>query len=150
MENIVEVDSTNSVARFAPDEAALRQAATEGFRSVVNFRTSEERQGISPEEERRLVEEAGLTYLHHPVAPNALDDALVDGFRRKLADLPGPVLFHCASGKRAGAMVLMALAARDGLDGIAALAKGREIGLDLSQDEIGRFVRGYVDRKLGS
>ncbi|MBB3713716.1 uncharacterized protein (TIGR01244 family) [Limimaricola variabilis] len=147
MDNVVEIDSNHSVARFAPDEAALRQAADQGFRSVVNFRTAEEKQEITPDEERRLAEAAGLTYLHHPVAPDALDDALVDDFRQKLADLPGPVLFHCASGKRAGAMTLMALAAREGLDGDAAIAKGRECGLDLSQEKIGQFVKDYADRK---
>ena len=42
------------VARFAPDEAGLRQAAEEGFRSVVNFRTSEEKQEVTPGEEITL------------------------------------------------------------------------------------------------
>lgn len=150
MDNIVPIDSNHTVARFAPDEATLKQAAEEGFRSVVNFRTSGEKQEVTPDEERRLVEEAGLTYLHHPVAPDALDDALVDDFRRKLADLPKPVLLHCASGKRASAMTLMALAAQEGLDGDAVIEKGRESGFDLSQEQIGQFVKDYADRKSGA
>lgn len=150
MDNIVPIDSNHTVARFAPDEATLKQAAEEGFRSVVNFRTSEEKQEVTPDEERRLVEEAGLTYLHHPVAPDALDDALVDDFRHKLADLPKPVLLHCASGKRASAMTLMALASQEGLDGDAAIEKGRESGFDLSQEQIGQFVKDYADRRSGT
>ncbi|WP_341212844.1 sulfur transferase domain-containing protein [uncultured Limimaricola sp.] len=150
MDNIVPIDSNHTVARFAPDEASLKQAAEEGFRSVVNFRTSEEEQEVTPDEERRLVREAGLTYLHHPVAPDALDDALVDDFRRKLADLPKPVLLHCASGKRASAMALMALAAQEGLDGDAVIEKGRESGFDLSQEQIGQFVKDYADRTSGA
>lgn len=150
MENVIEIDSNHSVARFAPDAATLRQAAERGFQSVVNFRTAEEKQEITPEEERRIAEEAGLKYLHHPVSPEALDDKLVDDFRRKLADLPGPVLVHCASGKRAGAMTLMALAAEEGLNGEAAIEKGRASGLDLSQEQIGQFVKGYADRKSGA
>lgn len=150
MDNTVTIDRNYSIARFAPDEAGLRQAAEEGFRSVVNFRTSEEKQEVTPEEERRIAEEAGLAYLHHPVSPDALDDALVDDFRRKMSELPQPVLLHCASGKRAGAMTLMALAADRGLDGEAALAMGRENGLDLTQEQIGRFVKDYADRKSGA
>ncbi len=147
MDNTVTIDRNYSIARFAPDEATLRQAAEEGFRSVVNFRTAEEKQDVTPEEERRIAEEAGLTYLHHPVSPEALDDALVDDFRRSLDDLPQPVLLHCASGKRASAMTLMARAAEEGLDGEAALAKGRENGLDFTQEKIGQFVKDYADRK---
>lgn len=150
MDNTVTIDSQHSVARFAPDEAGLRQAAEQGFRSVVNFRTADEKQEVTPDEERRIAEEAGLAYLHHPVSPEALDDALVDEFRRSLGDLPQPVLLHCASGKRAGAMTLMALAAEKGLDGDAAIEKGRESGLDLSQEQIGQFVRTYADRKSGA
>ncbi|EYD72149.1 hypothetical protein Lokhon_00939 [Limimaricola hongkongensis DSM 17492] len=150
MENVVEIDSNHSIARFAPDEAALRQAAEKGFRSVVNFRTAEEKQEVAPDEERRIAEDAGLTYLHHPVSPEALDDALVDDFRRSLDDLPQPVLLHCASGKRAGAMTLMALAAEKGLDGDAVIDMGRENGLDLSQEQIGQFVKAYADRKSGA
>lgn len=96
MDNVVEIDSNHSIARFAPDEAALRKAAEEGFHSVVNFRTTDEKQEVAPDEERRIAEEAGLTYLHYPVSPDALDDELVDDFRRSLDDLPQPVLLHCA------------------------------------------------------
>ncbi|MBD3624577.1 MAG: hypothetical protein HUJ24_04200 [Rhodobacteraceae bacterium] len=147
MDHGVNLDTTHSVARFAPDAAALRHAADLGFRSVVNVRTSDEQHTITPDTERRIAGDAGLAYLHHPVAPDALDDALVDDFRRKLSDLPQPVLHHCASGKRAGAMTLMALAAAQGLEGEAAIARGRERGLDLSQDKIGQFVKDYADRK---
>lgn len=150
MDNVVTLDSNHSIARFAPDEAGLRQAAEEGFRSVVNFRTAEEKQEVTPDEERRIAEGAGLTYLHHPVSPDALDDELVDDFRRSLDDLPQPVLLHCASGKRAGAMALMAMAAKKGLGGEAAIDMGRKNGLDLSQEKIGQFVKDYADRKSGA
>ncbi len=147
MDNVVKIDNNYSVARFAPDQVTLRQAAEQGFRSVVNFRTAEEKQEVTPETERRIAEEAGLIYLHHPVSPDALDDALVDEFQQKLSGLPTPVLLHCSSGKRAGAMTLMAIGAEEGLDGDAVLAKGRENGLDLSGEKIGQFVKDYADRK---
>ena len=147
MDKIITLDSNHVVALFAPDEAALRKAASAGVRSVVNFRTSDEKTDLSLADERRVAEAAGLNYLHHPVSAEALDDGLVDDFRRSLDDLPQPVLLHCASGKRAGAMTLMTLAAERGLDGEAAIDMGRERGLDLSQEKIGQFVKDYADRK---
>ena len=150
MQNTVDIDSDHTVARFAPDAEALQHATQQGYRSVVNFKTDAEKQDVSPEEEKQLAEEAGLVYLHHPVAPDALDKALVDAFRNKLADLPRPVLLHCASGKRAGAMTLMAISATRGLDGDAALALGRAQGLDLTGEQIGQFVKTYADDKAGA
>ncbi|WP_370282509.1 beta-lactamase hydrolase domain-containing protein [Pseudooceanicola sp.] len=149
MTQIVTIDSNHIVALFAPDEAALRQAASAGTRSVVNFRAADEAGGLSLPDERRVAERAGLNYLHHPVTAAELDDDNVDDFRRSLDDLPQPVFLHCASGKLAGAMALMAVAAENGWDGATALATGRDRGLDLSEDEIGTFVRAYADRKAG-
>ncbi|MGJ8545557.1 MAG: beta-lactamase hydrolase domain-containing protein [Sulfitobacter sp.] len=146
MENTVKINANYQVAKFAPDASALRQAAAEGFRSVVNFRTAQEQPDLAPDEEGKIAAQAGVSYLHYPVAPDALDHELVEGFRHKLADLPTPILFHCASGKRAGAMVLMALAANEGLDGEAVIAKGQAQGLELSQEKIGNFVKSYADR----
>lgn len=147
MDEIITIGSNHVVALFTPDEAALRKAASVGFRSVVNFRTADEKGGLSLPDESRVAEAAGLNYLHHPVSADALDDELVDDFRRSLDDLPQPVLLHCASGKRAGAMALMMLAAENGLDGDAVLDLGRERGLDLSQEKIAPFVKDYADRK---
>ena len=148
MDNIATIDSNHIVALFNPDEAALRKAATSGMRSLVNFRTSGEK-GLSLEEERRIADAAGLNYLHVPVSGDSLDAVQVDEFRRALDDLPQPVFLHCASGKRAAAMTLMALAADKGWDGDAALAEGRRRGIDLSEESIGQFVKSYADRKSG-
>lgn len=147
MDNLISFDSDHSVARFAPDATDLDRAAEQGFKSVVNFRTRDEKQDILPDDEQRLAEQAGLVYLHHPVSADTLDAGEVDQFRQKLAALPKPVLLHCASGKRAGAMVLMARAADDGLTGEGAIALGQKNGLDLSEEKIGDFVRNYADRK---
>lgn len=146
MDNVINIDSNLSVARFAPCSADLKKAAEQGFMSIVNFRTSEEKQEVQPGEEQRLAERAGLTYLHHPVSVETLDDVTVDIFRHRLAKLPTPVLLHCASGKRAGAMALMARAVEDGLTVEEAIALGQKYGLDLSEEKIGAFVKSYADR----
>ena len=146
MDDIATIDETHIVALFNPDEAAIRRAAAAGMRTLVNFCGAGEK-GLSPAEEERVAEDAGMNYLNVPVAADRLDDAQVDEFRRSLDDLPEPVFLHCASGKRAGAMTLMALAADKGWDGDTALEEGRKRGLDLSAETIGRFVKDYADRK---
>ena len=149
MDKIATIDSNHIVALFNPDEAALRQAASAGIRSVVNFRAADET-GLSPADERRVVEAAGLTYLHKPVATKSLSADEVDDFRRSLDDLPQPVLLHCAAGKRAGAMALMAVAADRGIGGDEALEIGRKAGVDLTAEDIGQFVKRYLDHKAGA
>ncbi|WP_417524069.1 beta-lactamase hydrolase domain-containing protein [Marinovum sp.] len=149
MDKIATLSPNHTVALFTPDEAALRQVADAGNMTVVNFRDAGEKGGLSPEEERRVAEAAGLNYLHFPMTAETLNPERVDEFRRTLDDLPQPVFLHCASGKRAGAMTLMALAADRGLDGEAALKLGQDHGLDLTEEKIGQFVKSYADEKAG-
>lgn len=148
MEKIATIDSNHIVALFTPDESNIRKAASAGMKSLVNFQEASEK-GLSPADEGRIAEAAGLNYLHHPVPPESLDAEMVDDFRRSLDDLPQPVFLHCGSGKRAGAMTLMALAADKGWDGETALAEGRQRGIDLTEEKIGQFVRNYADSKAG-
>lgn len=148
MDKIATIDSNHIVALFTPDESHIRQAASAGSKSLVNFRQASEK-GLSASDERRVAEDAGLNYVHHPVSSDSLNAEMVDDFRRSLDDLPQPVFLHCGSGKRAGAMTLMALAADKGWDGETALAEGRLRGIDLSQEKIGQFVRDYADSKAG-
>ncbi|MEI4264202.1 beta-lactamase hydrolase domain-containing protein [Roseovarius sp. D0-M9] len=148
-QKIATLDPTHTVALFIPDVGTLEQAASAGAKTIVNFRASGEEGGISPEEEHQQTERLGLNYLHHPVTADSLDAALVDDFRRSLDDLPQPVFLHCASGKRAGAMTLMALAADKGWDGNTALQEGKARGIDLTEETIGQFVKSYADDKAG-
>jgi uncharacterized protein (TIGR01244 family) len=146
-QKIATIDPRHNVALFTPEEAALKQAASAGMKSVVNFRASGEKGGLELDEERVVAERLGLNYLHHPVTADGLDAESVDEFRRSLDDLPQPVFLHCSSGKRAGAMTLMALAADKGWDGETALQEGKTRGIDLTEEKIGQFVKSYVDDK---
>ena len=146
-QKIATIDPAHNVALFTPDAKALEQAASAGMNTVVNFRASDEKGGLSPDEERLVAEKLGLNYLHHPVTPDTLGPETVDEFRESLDDLPQPVFLHCASGKRAGAMTLMALAADKGWDGDTALQEGKSRGIDLTEEKIGQFVKSYADSK---
>lgn len=147
---IATLDPSHNVALFTPDAKALEQAASAGMKTVVNFRASDENGGLDPEAERLVAEKLGLNYLHHPVTEDDLHAENVDDFRRSLDDLPQPVFLHCASGTRAGAMTLGALAADKGWDGDTALQEGKARGLDLTEEKIGQFVKSYADDKANA
>ena len=119
---------------LAPGVAAAGQPSVEGlraleglgFRTVINLRTEKE-PGVA--EEKRIVEEAGLRYVHVPVSVSSFSAADVDRVAKVLDDpTSGPVLLHCASANRVGA-VWTVLQVRKGKSHPEAEAEGRTIGL---------------------
>lgn len=133
-----------------PSEEQLSQLCDQGFKSVVNFRTAgEEDQPLSPDEEGAKVEAAGLKYLHIPMSMESAGPAQVDEFRAKFPDLPKPAFAHCKSGKRAGAMVMMDMAVRQGMTGDQTLDKAEEMGFECDKPELRQFVKQYVDAHNG-
>ncbi|MFC7337505.1 beta-lactamase hydrolase domain-containing protein [Haloferula chungangensis] len=134
-------------AQPAPED--LHQIATSGFKSVVNLRTEdEEDQQLTPAEEGSQVRELGLEYRHIPVSPKALNDETVDRFRAELSELPTPILIHCASGKRAGALTTIYFAIDKGLTGDEALSFAEnEFDFSCDNEEMRDFVRDSIDAR---
>lgn len=151
MEDTVQINDRFTVAKFAPEADQIRQAAQEGFQSLINMQTDDEEKKLKmkPHEEAQKAEKAGLTYLHHPVDGEKLSKDVVDGFRRKATELPAPVLVHCASGKRSGALVMMHLACEEGMTGDEVIKKAEEMGFECDTPELEKFVKDYVDNHNG-
>lgn len=110
-----------------PDEAAFRNIAGAGYTTVIDMRAADEDRGLK--DEQRLVESLGMAYVLFPIAGKkdisfekaAALDEILDG-------IDGPVLVHCASGNRVGA--LFALRARNhGASSAEALAVGKAAGM---------------------
>ncbi|TDJ35329.1 MAG: hypothetical protein E2O53_06440 [Gammaproteobacteria bacterium] len=114
------------VASGQPDEAMLRAIAEAGFSAVVDLRAADEERGF---DEAKEVERLGMTYVRLPVASAddiTLDKAVV--LNQILAQNEGPVLIHCASGNRVGALYAL----REKLLGASngeALAVGKAAGM---------------------
>ena len=147
MQNTVQVNDRFTIAKFAPDADQIRQAAQEGFRTLINMQTANEDDKLrfDPGEEGRIARDAGLAYLHHPVDGEKLNTDTVDEFRRKSAGLPAPVLVHCASGKRSGALVMMHIGSEQGMSGQEVIDKAEEMGFECDTEKLENFVRDYVD-----
>lgn len=112
-----------------PTPAQLASLAQEGVRTVINLRAPAE-----PVEFDEAAEAArlGMDYVCIPVAgPQDLTQETVDRFSRALARAreQGPVLVHCASANRAGALLAMDHALCQGGTCDDALLLGRQAGL---------------------
>ena len=95
-----------------PDMAALKVFADSGYVAIVDMRGPDEDRGM--DDEKGVVEGLGLEYVAFPI--NSGDEISFDR-ARELDELiqtyDGPVLVHCGSSNRVGAM----LALRHSLNG---------------------------------
>ncbi len=106
-------------------DGGVEEAKRLGFKTVVDLRTPEE--GIA--EERRAVEDAGLAYVNIPVATRAPTMEQVAAFAEVANDAGTyPILLHCASANRAGAMWAL-YRASEGVPVEVAIEEGRTNGL---------------------
>lgn len=109
-----------------PDAAQLRELAAQGVTTVIDLRGAGEARGY---DEVAAVRELGLQYVALPIEGAAgISAPHARALQRALDASDGPVLLHCASGNRVGA--LLALAAHQaGASEEASLAQGRAAGL---------------------
>jgi len=109
-----------------PTEAALRVFADSGFKTIIDLRGTREKRGF---DEKIVIASLGMRYLPLPISgPGSIS---VDN-ARKLDQLieqsAGPILIHCASGNRVGALLALS-ASMGGASNAAALQTGRDNGL---------------------
>jgi uncharacterized protein (TIGR01244 family) len=134
------------VSRTPPTEEELEGLAAEGFASVIDLRQLGE-SGMLPPLEAAAAGRNGLRYAHIPVPTDRLEHETLDRVAKALDAMPGPVLVHCASGKRAGTVAITAAAANAGESGRAALERIESAGATYGSDAMRSTLRRYVDRK---
>ncbi|MDG2525050.1 sulfur transferase domain-containing protein [Stenotrophomonas sp. HITSZ_GD] len=109
-----------------PDEATLRALAAQGVTTVIDLRGAEEPRGYAEADTARAL---GLRYIALPVAgAQDITPANAQALQSALDTAQGPVLLHCASGNRVGALLALSAHARGASDE-EALAEGRAAGL---------------------
>lgn len=117
------VDGITSAGQ--PDEAALAVFAERGYVAVIDMRTAGEERGF---DEPAAVAGLGMEYVAFPIGGGDITFEKARELDALLAHYEQPVLLHCASGNRVGAL----LALRDFLasgDAAKALQAGRDGGL---------------------
>ena len=109
-----------------PSAAAIEATAKAGYKSVIDLRAPSEDRGF---DEKSTVERLGMSYVSLPVdGASGVSYANAGKLDELIAKLPKPILLHCATGNRVGA--LLALRAKTaGMDDSAALELGVANGL---------------------
>lgn len=124
----------------------FRDAKAGGVRTVIDLREPGE---LTDFDEPAVVGALGLAYHNFGFkAPETLTDSVFDGARAVLNDPQArPILMHCASANRVGAIWLAHRVLDGGLTWEAALEEARTVGLRTPAYE--ERAKAYVDARQG-
>ena len=126
-----------------PQQADLERAAQGGIKTVINLRLPDE---VKDFDEEQVVTDLDMTY-HNPGfdGPAMLTDAIFDRVRGHLNDAAQkPMLIHCSSANRVGAIWLAHRVLDSGLTMDQALAEAKTVGLKLPAYE--EKAKNYIKR----
>jgi uncharacterized protein (TIGR01244 family) len=126
-----------------PEEEHLKRLAEAGYKTVVDLRIPEEDRGLDEPESAR---QAGMEYVNIPVGHEEVNDETFERFRELMADPERrPVLVHCSSANRVGALLIPYLVLDEGKSNEEAVKIASEVGL--KSDELKQAALRYtVDR----
>lgn len=109
-----------------PDEQALKIFADNGYATVIDLRGDDESRGL---DEAAVVEGLGMSYVSLPITgSDAISFENAATLRQLIDAQDGPVLVHCGSGNRVGALLALA-EALDGASDEQAIEAGKAGGL---------------------
>lgn len=129
-------DDLSAAGQITPEQ--LHQAAAEGFKSVINLRSPDEQGFLSNEQQK--AEAAGLQYANIPLKPTEANQELTKAALEEIANLPKPILIHCAAGARASGIALIANAIHEGLSYEQIHQKATDLGISLEQPHLKQFL----------
>eukprot|EP00697_Spironema_sp_BW2_P005231 gnl/Spiro4/17270_TR9192_c0_g1_i1.p1 gnl/Spiro4/17270_TR9192_c0_g1~~gnl/Spiro4/17270_TR9192_c0_g1_i1.p1 ORF type:complete len:346 (-),score=34.39 gnl/Spiro4/17270_TR9192_c0_g1_i1:100-1137(-) len=140
--------SVNVSMSGQPTELGFLALQKAGVRSVLSLRTLQE--GVAAE--RSLVTPLGIRFFNVPIDPSAsadqmLNDQNVQMFADVVHDCPKPLLIHCLSGPRAGALWYTYRTLYEGTHIDEALAEARHIGL-LPRGVLEQIAVRFVERRI--
>lgn len=125
--NLLFVEPNHYSGGYVSPEA-LTQVKAEGISHVIDMLPDNEHGGF---DESAMAAELGLYYAHLPImGGNDLNRANAEALDRLLAEAgDAPVLIHCMSGNRVGALFALRAHWLQGLPAVEALQVGRRYGL---------------------
>ncbi len=114
------------MAAGQPTGEQLQLLAEEGYKTVIDLRPAEEPHGFDEPEAAR---QNGLAYVNVPVSLPTLDQATIDKFLEVMKKAEHPVLLHCGTSNRVGALYYAWLVLEKGAPAKEALEKAKAAGL---------------------
>ncbi|MDE2689182.1 MAG: sulfur transferase domain-containing protein [Acidobacteriota bacterium] len=126
-----------------PSEDQLKAMAADGLSFVLDLRAEGENRGF---DEQAALQSLDVPYLNVPVDAERLEQPeTFERFIEAMDKADGPVLVHCASGNRVGALYYAYLVAGKGVDREEARTRAKENGLRSAALE--KAVDGYLDSR---
>ncbi len=114
------------LAAGQPTAAQMKRLAEAGYNTDIDLRRPSEERGF---EEPQVAKQEGLTYVNIPVSLELLDRATIERFIRVFADAKRPVVVHCASSNRVGALYYAYLVEHKGMAPAKAMPLALKAGL---------------------
>ena len=126
-----------------PAQPDYEEAGREGIKTIINVRMKKELIGLGFPV-RDTVELAGMKYVHIPVAPDTLDDALAKEFIEAVDRAERPLMIHGSNGNRLWGLWALYLGAKFGTPIEETRKVAQSVGIKrLVVDE---FAAGFIER----
>jgi uncharacterized protein (TIGR01244 family) len=109
---------------------SIKELAKHSFRTVIDLRPEVE----NTQKEKLAVEAENMLYVNIPVTNDGIDDAQLAAFKQAIAQASPPILLHCATGNKAGAM-WASYRLSEGISPGIALKEGRASGMNLGFEQ---------------
>ncbi len=131
------IENTPNVSTFdhqiyfsgQPRQDAFKQFAGFGIKTVINLSSASEAAGLSFDE-KAVIEEAGMTYIHLPMGNEIPDASSLQRIMRALETAnDAHVLLHCADSSRVGAIWALYAGQKDNLPVEKAITEGKAAGM---------------------
>lgn len=119
-----------------PNADQLTVFAQQGYAAVIDLRTSAEDRGF---DEPVVVRELGMDYVSLPITGNDITFENAKELDRLIRNYDQPVLVHCASANRVGALLALNEFQTSG-DATTALEKGRAGGLSTLESKVREII----------
>ncbi|MCC5636376.1 hypothetical protein LC593_10995 [Nostoc sp. CHAB 5844] len=105
----------------------LKQLADDGYKSVLNLRSPDEKTLLDNEQEK--VELLGLQYINFPTNLEKMNHQTALNLFQIINQLSKPTLIHCDDSIRSAAIILLYIATKQGIDFEQALQQTINLGL---------------------
>lgn len=121
-----------------PDKASLAVFADSGYVAVIDLRTAGEDRGL---DESAVVEGLGMKYVPMPIGRDDITIEKAEELANLLANYDEPVLVHCGSANRVGALFALKAFSDTG-DAEEALEAGRASGMTSLEGRVQEVMEG--------
>lgn len=131
---VAPVDGITSAGQ--PDEVAFKVFAENGYAAVIDLRTEGEDRGL---DEQTVVEELGMDYVPLPIGRDGISFENAKALDKLISRYDAPVLVHCGSANRVGALLALR-SSLAGADDEAAIEVGKEGGLTRLEPQVRKVL----------